>query len=1370
MQTLNWDRFQRLDGDPRSNWERLCTETLRRTYTSLGRFESYSQQPGVELILVLERKSPTLGDPPRQWGWQCRWYDLPSGRSIGANRRSRIEQAIRKTEKFFPATTDWVLWTRHPLTPTDQSWFYGMSTPMDLRLWSEVDLVAHLIGEAAILRETYFGDLVLAPETMRDLRTQSIAPVVKRWMPEVHVEVSAERTIRKILGDPTYWPEVSQHARALSAPTAELAGLINSIEPSLRAEVSVLHEDLRSLSEQFQSISQNLEDGELSKAIQTVETEWLAGIGGASARRLARGVRRKRSEASLSVQAALAHHHDAARAVAKIRNLLSTRLIAVVGPAGSGKTQLAAQLSAEAADRPCGIYLEASRLERNGSVQDLVRWMIDRSLSEILEGLEAAGVRSGVRIPVIIDGLNESEDPVVWKRELATLQVMLHRFCHVVVIVTTRPQVAKDVLPEDCAQIELKGFDALTDDAVARYFRHYRIDSSNIRIPIALFRRPLFLRIFCEAVNPDREASVRPEAIPDSLLEAFARFRKIAIERIANRTSRMRRYDQDIFNAVDSFALWLWDNHSRFMPFDEFRLLIADDGSDWNESLARALRDEGIVSMPSPAETIQRAAVLYDGLAGFLVADALVRRMGKTEFQTWLRDDRTLISLGCNPEEVAGRRIRLTRASTKWLPKKLRERIWRFFGVDPGQLRAHPLAVDIRESLAGLVPRKFRMQLWQHVSSDLRGEALAYASNLERSLLDKETVNEIGRVAMLQPSVRRPDLLNRFREVRDVVGHPLNAEFLDGVLSVQTVASRDLRWSEWIRRSEDTLVSDIRALAEDWQASSRRMPQDHLRARWVKWHLTSTLRDLRDHATHALYWYGRGDPKALFELTIASLKVNDPYVPERLLAATYGVVMAASGEKRDFDDELARLLDCLWKALCSKDPESPTHHWLIREYVAGVAEVARRYFPISLGRWACGQPFARPDYPEAIARDDVRTKDRDLIYGFDFANYTLGRLVPDRGNYQYDHPVYQEVLSWIRGRVWDLGWRFKRFESTEKMMAQLGRNYDHRSGRLELYLKKYGWIGFFEAAGRLQDEGRSPLSPDEFRLSDVDIDPSFPEVPHSDQDISTGWLSQEQFDLQNWVTSGNVDVPDILYRCQVLRDQVGPWVVLSGYLLQEDVESRRRVFGFLHGIFVRRNKAKKLKSALSARLYPGNHWIPPAPEDYYLFAGEIPWSSNARRGLTTVELSKLYAAEITLPSGQSITVQIPNHSYNWESYHSSLNQAGGHPVPAITFAEAFDLRVAPNSLNWCDPDGRPASMTLRAPPDFKHGHLLYLREDFIREYCDKHDFELVWIIWGERESWFADHRAQKPAWVTQAYSNYSHIWRHVTTLSDLASP
>ncbi|CAA9350833.1 MAG: hypothetical protein AVDCRST_MAG93-7111 [uncultured Chloroflexia bacterium] len=159
MPPVNWEIFKGLPGAADYNFEMLCRALIRRHYSRYGEFAALAQQPGVEFHLKLH-ESCELGGPERWYGWQCRWYDLPSGRAIGTGRRNKIVDAITKTERELPDLTDWVLWTRRPLTEGDQQWFNELETSMRLHLWTAAEVEEHLSGPAEILRRTYFGELV----------------------------------------------------------------------------------------------------------------------------------------------------------------------------------------------------------------------------------------------------------------------------------------------------------------------------------------------------------------------------------------------------------------------------------------------------------------------------------------------------------------------------------------------------------------------------------------------------------------------------------------------------------------------------------------------------------------------------------------------------------------------------------------------------------------------------------------------------------------------------------------------------------------------------------------------------------------------------------------------------------------------------------------------------------------------------------------------------------------------------------------------------------------------------------------------------------------------------------------------------------
>ena len=396
----------------------------------------------------------------------------------------------------------------------------------------------------------------------------------------------------------------------------------------------------------------------------------------------------------------------------------------------------------------------------------------------------------------------------------------------------------------------------------------------------------------------------------------------------------------------------------------------------------------------------------------------------------------------------------------------------------------HPLGDDVVYSLVGQIPRRFySKQLWQLVDEPLRSRVLRTAARLEAAYLDAATVDA------LLDLVREGDaeLLEQLWEVRGSVNHPLNAEALDQVLRPMAVADRDLCWTEWLRRNQDEVLSDLEHLTKRWRQGGTHTG-DQLRARWVMWTLTSTVRQLRDQATLALYWFGRVDSANLFDLTVDSFSVNDAYVSERMLAASYGVVMSQQQTAAAFAPTLQIFLAGLESALVGPSATAPTLHYLSRMYAKGIVAFAEKFCPATRssalqGDWS----FAAPKPVSPIPKGDPRADELKHTLQMDFENYTLGRLFDDRANYDMNHQGHQDAVAFVLGVTWELGWRADTFEALDRRIAEDAyRGRGHRP-LAERYGKKYSWIGFFNYAGLLEDSGRFPREGRPF--TDVDIDP-----------------------------------------------------------------------------------------------------------------------------------------------------------------------------------------------------------------------------------------------------------------------------------------
>lgn len=770
--------------------------------------------------------------------------------------------------------------------------------------------------------------------------------------------------------------------------------------------------------------------------------------------------------------------------------------------------------------------------------------------------------------------------------------------------------------------------------------------------------------------------------------------------------------------AISTIANKLWESRSRSIEYNELRDLLRDAQRPWDQSLVRALEHEGVL-LRIPSNGNGAFVPVYDLLGGHIIANALLAKLGQTAFEAWIKEDSTTTLLA-------------------------------------GDYNArHPLADDVLRSLVDQVPRRFHArQLWQLVDEPLRGRALRLAALLEPAFLDAMTVDA------LLDLVRKGDaeLLMRLWEVRGTPNHPLNAEGLDRALRTMAVADRDLRWTEWLRRNQEDVLTQGHSVRHDLERLEQRWRGGHLstgdwlRARWVMWTLTSTVRRLRDQATCALYWFGRIEPEELFALTIDSLGVNDAYVGERMLAASYGVVMSHQHADADFAVFLKPFLEQLASALVGPSARAPTHHYLARLYVWGIVAFATKFYVSTLpdalrGTWAFGTPAP----VQALAEGDPGADEAGRTLHMDFENYTLGRLFDDRGNYDMDHAGHQAAVAHVRGVVWALGWRAATFDALDCGIADDAYRYGRRDrSPVDRYGKKYGWIGFFTYAGLLEERGQMPRVNHPF--SDVDIDPSFPEKPPTDGDatVPKAWLLPSMESHEHWVRENTTSMPRSLLRREMIGEHHGPWLAVHGLVKASDRILGREVRAFISAFVTDKTNVPALCSALRAGTRPWRaHEV---PSDHYIFASEIPWHLN----FASVALDEDAYREKVYTGASTVNVEVLAYNYAWESYHSEMNRAGGVRVPSHPFSARFDLCTAPQSFDHFLPDGTRATISLGGI-DGLDADILYIREDLLRQYVGER--AIVWFAFGERV--LRPYPPLPPEWLVEAQQQQANSWCEV---------
>ena len=595
-----------------------------------------------------------------------------------------------------------------------------------------------------------------------------------------------------------------------------------------------------------------------------------------------------------------------------------------------------------------------------------------------------------------------------------------------------------------------------------------------------------------------------------------------------------------------------------------------------------------------------------------------------------------------------------------------------------------------------------------------------------------------------------PALQERTYEVLVGLGaraeHPLGATWLCNHLGSMDMAERDVEWSEFLRSAHSQSNAHRLLAWAETQDHAKVRPADAEQAmRLLALLLTTTDHLLRDRATRALVLIGEAHPQELFAIAVEMIGFGDPYVPDRLLGAAYGVCMrrwAVESPQSKFADSIAGLAERLLELLLRPSAPHSTWHTLIRGYAIGVVRVLLQLRPRAITGVDKDLLTPNPDHARSPFRDPRRirksdTADPEHAIHMDFGNYTIGRLVTDRGNYDFKHREYNGVRRQIADRIGRLGYSTDHFGKLDQSIGRYGQ-YRSSDQKVDRYGKKYSWIayhemyGLREAAGKLEDDlWRNP------RTADCGVDPSFPEpIPVWDPPRRSIFQSSP-VEPHEWIAHG--DVPDYvgLLRAHNVDGHPSDWILLDADI-HEGVPDGRELRGWVTSVFASAGSVSRIRAELNAGRDIADRGLPEPGSDHYTYHGEIPWSPN-------------YGSDVRTPSGRprhtgarafgyfdgrwksGIPVESTCRRWAWESHQSPIDQGGPRVFPSPALATALKLRVIGGSSDMVDQHGKVASLLREATGPGFGSRFLYVRRDLVESYMNDRRVELVQTVVGERD-------------------------------------
>ena len=1361
IEMIDWSKLKTYQNYKHRSFEELCYQIAKELHGEEGRFTSVDDSgggDGVEFYITLPNGD---GD---QWGWQAKFY-YPDDRLNVSNRKDSIKKSLKKACEIHPHLKKWILCTPTDFTPDEQIWFENtlpQSIPEDMSVelehWGNSGFNDWLSKPRFSGKFNYFfGELELDMDWFERQFDKQQAAVGEKFSASLHTETQVDAYLHALLGDKGFVRQITEWIEKLNGKLSDLnkaiddlnrwipngiewdegekskvIGAAESLQDVLANTINQLEQAKEFLNEERPSEAQAIDWESVLTPLKEARNTYKKVTDEFDTSKIKYTGEKEYEERALRKATEIVRHpgyliadllDDVLHSAIERCKLINQTELNILGEAGIGKTHIACNICYDRLKTELpALFIRGIRFTSDRPIEEQLLRILDipssYSWNDFLQALVVAAEAYHTRIPLIIDGINESTHngafSNVWRLGLQGLVQEIAQGKNLVLITTCRTSYKEAIWADKDPPntVYAEGFDTdEAEQAIDKHFKAYNIKADLTAAPLTQFEHPIYLKIFCESKNRDRNTEKHIYVGEQTLFEVFEEYLKQCNQAVCDRLGLHSRTSV-VEPTLNKMAKYLWEYSRRDIPFEELARIV--DGQppeelDWLSSKTHAIVAEGLLVYRDWADVDEVVHFTYDLLGGYLIAKYLVQQ-ATDDVQGFLHREETVAAL---------------------------------FSTDYQTL--HPMDSDIGRCLAALLPAETGQFLHKLSDNEIAfGLSIRALFEISPQYISKECINLVA--DLFEEEQNREKFFKLGETTVGHIDHPFNASFWLERLSALSMPERDLSWTEYVRQNvegfEKMLIRFEVACQSEQELSDISEARLNLWAKHIMWLLTSTVRPLRDKATRALYWYGRRFPQEFFDLVMKSLSVNDPYIPERMLAATYGIAMARQHDFKDanFAKEMLPLYGRkLYKTMFKPHAPHSTTHILARDYAIRTIDIALIHHPNLLTDDE--RKYITPPFTEGGIREWGESEDKNAGgYGAplkrDFANYTLGGLVEGRRNYDFEHDEHKRVQANIFWRICNLGYSLDSFVKIDQEITQgnwnNGRSTD--GGKTDRYGKKYSWIAFYELVGFRQDKDLLPDYYDDPRISDADIDPSFPDALREYKLVTEDFLGDREISAQEWVSkSADPDLTPYLKVDQLCGAQ-GPWVLLDGYLSQKDDQVSRDMFTFLRGLIVKAEESEEIVEKLKQEKTDGLS-TPRCPEDHYTYAGEIPWCDTyPKKGWEAWSFRpRMETVEAEQKKDKKFKILVPVRKNCWEDYHSAIVAGRNVVTPSRQIAKTFRLHGQPQSFDLFEKDGRRASITFRYGEELDEmQQFTYLREDLLERYLAEINGELIWEIWGER--------------------------------------
>lgn len=1133
---IDWNKLTSLSWAEDIAFEKFCFHIANRKFSEYGNFSYFYNTPGSEFYLELKCSMEYGGIKYSKGdviGWQAKyWKGAKDSENspLDANHIKELEDGFQTTNNYRNKIKLWIVCT--PGSFVQVQWdklllkLQAINDACTYLSWQKDFFEAIYLenaGKYNSIFQYFFSPNFIGKDQLDSVSKETLYSLEKKFDSDIHTPSNFEQTLLSIVDNKIAGKHLREKILAISKHAEQnkkwaihnenawnydilTEKLRNTYIEDLNCRYAVIEklavsvEKGKNLIESINDIYRILisYDNNRKERVDVMNSEIKVILADKSSKEDYSYVERGISDLIKSVNELeiplTGTNNENSVSILGLLRLMVNKFFPVFAEAGYGKTHFACSLAKRMIERKLPVLFLMGAVFKNANsifskIIEVIGLPEDYTIDNALDILDFNGEIYNCRLPIIIDGLNETApNEEIWKYDLTKLKSKIESRSNLLLITTCREkeEYIRDIYDMNDFRsvpnyIHLIGIERKNVTAtISRYFKKYNIHPSNHNAH-QMFNNPLLLKMFC-LTNRNRKKFVLDDYSLASCLDEYSA--KMVAEIIKDEGRDRRIMQIRIDKGLLKVAELIWKRNDRKLDY-------ANDFYEVFNGSCEKLLDEGMCFMIEKDGVGHSVQFTYDMLAGYYIAKYIVET--------------------CNDESAFSRFIELNQSL--------------FYGDKP-----HTLAEDITKNLIYLVPRKYGKEWFEIMPEE--NTVVTMIDHLDVILATERGRNALSKllctvIKSYKVKMRLCDNLSKR------VYEQSNFYHLSMFIPLfQNMEQKELDKLWFSTFAGYQLLDNILSCLSDKYWSQEISLEDRLTTSLLLCGITDC--EFRSKFMYDALLIAEKNIQLGISICKECIAVKDPFVFEGVITVITGIGL------RSHDNAVVEqcivFLENYLKTYSS-------NHVVLLDNLETLYSYSEDKFSIIHDR-----TLLYKNYDEKWPQEKLTDFPLYSIYDYDFEKYNIRPLFEN--SYEDKETPYDsdEIYGMLEKRINNMGFDATLYADIQKKeddrvryRKDLRCNYAHKYGRHAL-MELYGWMLLHNY---IDNEYKGT-----FRCSIIDIDPSWPQILPMISLNSISFMPRGVENLAEWIELSDIDFLEDHIMTKLPKCDY-EWILMSGHVIQQ---------------------------------------------------------------------------------------------------------------------------------------------------------------------------------------------------------------------------